>query len=127
MYIYRDYRGSTTTRWSEVVEGIYIYVCIYIYTSTPQLPFKTPQTPSNRDHKALNRGTLRALGIYIYTYMYPDPVSELTQLRGASAAFLRAMTACTHRGPRDHMNTRIPHVVYSTVYGTESMVYGRSL
>ena len=27
-------------------------------TSTPQVPFKTPQIPSNRDHKALNRGTL---------------------------------------------------------------------
>ena len=27
-------------------------------TSTPQLPFKRPQIPSNRYHKALNRGTL---------------------------------------------------------------------
>ena len=35
---------------------------ILIYTSTPQLPFKTPQIPSNRDHKALNRGTLGGLG-----------------------------------------------------------------
>ena len=31
-------------------------------TSTPQLPFKTPQIPSNRDHKALDRGTLGGLG-----------------------------------------------------------------
>ena len=31
-------------------------------TSTPQLPFKRPQIPSNRDHKALNRGTLGGLG-----------------------------------------------------------------
>ena len=31
-------------------------------SSTPQLPFKTPQIPSNRDHKALNRGTLGGLG-----------------------------------------------------------------
>ena len=30
--------------------------------STPQLPFKTPQIPSNRDHKALKRGTLGGLG-----------------------------------------------------------------
>ena len=31
-------------------------------TSTPQLPFMKPQIPSNRDHKALNRSTLRGLG-----------------------------------------------------------------
>ena len=33
------------------------------YTSTPQLPFKTPQIESNRDHKATNRGTSGGLGI----------------------------------------------------------------
>ena len=33
-----------------------------ISTSTPQLLFKTPQLPFNRDHKALNRGTLGGLG-----------------------------------------------------------------
>ena len=43
--------------------------CIHIYQH-PQLPFKTPQIPSNRDHKALNRGTLGGLGIYIYIHMY---------------------------------------------------------
>ena len=32
-------------------------------TSTPQLPFKEPQIPSNRDCKALNRGTSGGLGI----------------------------------------------------------------
>ena len=31
--------------------------------STPQQPSKTPQIPSNRDHKALNRGTLGGLGL----------------------------------------------------------------
>ena len=31
-------------------------------TSTPQLPFKRPQISSNRDHKALNRGTLEIAG-----------------------------------------------------------------
>ena len=30
-------------------------------TSTPQLPLKTPQIPSNRDQKALNRGPLGGL------------------------------------------------------------------
>ena len=29
-------------------------------SSTPQVPCKTPQIPSNRDHKALNRATLGA-------------------------------------------------------------------
>ena len=33
------------------------------YTSTPQLPFKRPQIPSNKDLKALNRGTLGGLGM----------------------------------------------------------------
>ena len=28
----------------------------------PQLPCKEPQIPSNRDHKALNRGTLGGVG-----------------------------------------------------------------
>ena len=32
----------------------------------PQLPFKTPQVPSNRDCKALNRGTLGGLGTFPY-------------------------------------------------------------
>ena len=31
-------------------------------TSTPQLPFKRLQIPSNRDHEALNGGTLGGLG-----------------------------------------------------------------
>ena len=31
-------------------------------TSSPQLPFKIPHIPSNRDHKALNGGTLGGLG-----------------------------------------------------------------
>ena len=39
-------------------------------TSTPQLPFKRPPMPSNRDHKALNRATLGGLAIYIYIYIH---------------------------------------------------------
>ena len=31
-------------------------------TSTPQVPFKAPQIPSNRDHQALKRGTLGGAG-----------------------------------------------------------------
>ena len=33
-----------------------------LYTSIPQLPFKKPQIPFNRDHTALHRGTLGSLG-----------------------------------------------------------------
>ena len=33
------------------------------HTSTPELPFKTPQIPSNRDHQALNKATLGGPGI----------------------------------------------------------------
>ena len=38
---------------------------IMTHTSTPQLPFKTLQIPSDRDHKALNAGALGGLGIAI--------------------------------------------------------------
>ena len=34
-----------------------------VLTNTPELPFKRPQMPSNRDHMALNRATLGGLGI----------------------------------------------------------------
>ena len=48
-----------------------IHIHIYIYTNTPQLPFKTPKIPSNRDYKALKRGTLGGLGMYyVYTYTH---------------------------------------------------------
>ena len=36
-----------------------------IITSTPQLPFEIPHIPTNRDQKALIRGTLGGLGIFI--------------------------------------------------------------
>ena len=40
-------------------EGIHLKQRLRFLTpSTPQLPCKTPQIPSNRDHKALNRATL---------------------------------------------------------------------
>ena len=35
---------------------------IFCFTSTPQLPFKTPQIPSNGDHKVLTRATMGGLG-----------------------------------------------------------------
>ena len=38
---------------------------LFVTTSTPQLAFKTPHIPTNRDQKALNnRGTLGGLGIW---------------------------------------------------------------
>ena len=63
---------------------MHTYICIYTYVDTSiasQLPFKTPQIPSNTDHKALNRVTLGGAGIcmyvvcvyhsYVYMYAYP--------------------------------------------------------
>ena len=41
-------------------------VGLHITTSTPQLPIKRRQIPSNRDHKALNGGTFRASGPTIW-------------------------------------------------------------
>ena len=38
--------------------------CFESSSSTPQLPFKRPQRPSNRYQKALSRGTLGGLGSY---------------------------------------------------------------
>ena len=41
-----------------------VEVCLRCMISgTPQLPYKTPQIPSNRDHTALNTGTLGGLGL----------------------------------------------------------------
>ena len=49
--------------------------------STPQLPFKKPQIESNRDHKALNRGTLGGLGLttcFMGTFGIQGPALGLT-------------------------------------------------
>ena len=35
---------------------------VYVTSSTPPLPFKIPQIPSNRGHKALKKGTLGGVG-----------------------------------------------------------------
>ena len=47
------------------VEGIYFGAAPRreLSPSTPQLPSKIPQVPSNRDYKAPNRGTLGGLGL----------------------------------------------------------------
>ena len=48
--------------------------------STPQLPFKRPQIPSNRDHKGLNRGTLGGLGVYPAVFIQPRSTVEAKKL-----------------------------------------------
>ena len=50
--IYSEKRGVPGEAWNEK-------------RITPQLPFKRLQIPPNKDHKALDRGTLGGLGIYI--------------------------------------------------------------
>ena len=53
-------------------------------SSTPQLPFKIPQIPCNRDHhKALNRGTLGGLGFFL----------------GVASCSLHEETSLQHQGP----------------------------
>ena len=48
--------------------SVSVYTCYILhmhkieYTSGPQLPFKIPHIPTNRDHKALNRAPLGGLG-----------------------------------------------------------------
>ena len=67
--------------WRTVIFQLPVFYCTYFtiphYTipfhlipystyiaRTPQLPFKRPQIPSNRDYMALNRATVGGLGIY---------------------------------------------------------------
>ena len=51
------------------------------HSSAPQLPFKRPQTTSNRDHKALNRGTLGGLGSRgIFLGLEGEPICLLSGL-----------------------------------------------
>ena len=49
-------------------------------TITPQLPFKRPQMPSNRDPKALNGATLGALGMYHIALRVHSPKGPSTQI-----------------------------------------------
>ena len=55
-YILHDFRRKLYYHTSQGF-GIFWHI-----NQHPQLPSKTPQIPSNRDHKALNRGTLGGLG-----------------------------------------------------------------
>ena len=52
------------------------------HTSTPQLPFKRPQIPSNRDHMALNGGTLGGLGIGVVESRIGGSTSTILQGAG---------------------------------------------
>ena len=67
------FRGYHVLNWicADIPACIHMYIYIYMFTSTPQLPFKRPQIPSNRDHKAVYRGTLRGLRTHIYIYHIP--------------------------------------------------------
>ena len=92
MYTYKYVYGYTY---------VHTYIHTYIHTSTPQLPFKIPHMPSNRDYKALNRATLGGLGTYIHTCEYEFSVllGSLTfhaappRLRGPGV--IRAAPTCS--------------------------------
>ena len=75
-------------------------------------PFKEPQIPSNRDHKALNRGTLGGLGFSLSSKRFSakcDPkvlrVHELTariqELPGGGDAALTSADSASLRYPTD--------------------------
>ena len=64
-------------------DGERVHSCTMTTTSTPQLPFKEPQIPSNRDHKALNRGTLQEA--------YKQDLSCLGSLQSAKGQMSFAM------------------------------------
>ena len=59
--------------------------------TAPQLPFKTPQIPSNRDRKALNRGTLEGLASTKTMWSLGlDMISNLIR-SGVSTPYLRTL------------------------------------
>ena len=66
-------------------------------TSTPQLPFKTPQIPSNRDHKALNRATLGGLGTAAGRVGVPQAQNETS--RRQCESFPEMRHACLEVAP----------------------------
>ena len=59
LYIFMYIQPSWSS-YNMIFERVMIYS---LYTSTPQLPLKRPQIPSNRDHRALNGGTFGGVGI----------------------------------------------------------------
>ena len=66
-------------------------------TRTPQLPFKRPQIPSNRDHIALNGGTLGGVGRR--QYFWDKPVVGLLSTTAHVAAAHLFFLGFRTRGP----------------------------
>ena len=61
----RSLREFETAQKTRLLSGILVFTVLVsgiLSSSTPQLPFKIRQIPSNRDHKALNRA---GLGYYL--------------------------------------------------------------
>ena len=61
-------------------------MCTCVCTSTPELPFKETQIPSNGVYKALKRGTLGGLGICRYVYLFAPNVGLQEALARRHAA-----------------------------------------
>ena len=69
----------------------------------PQLPFKRPQIPSIRDHKALHRGTLGGAGIWDDKIGVPDP-QRMPGLLGSEGRAGLVLTSAFSAASRDRCN-----------------------
>ena len=56
-------RPLASARLSSLEDGLFSVMFVGLCPAPPQLPFKRPQIPANRDHKALSRGTSGGLGL----------------------------------------------------------------
>ena len=69
----------------------------WLSTSTPQLPFKKPQIPSNRDYKAPNRGTLGGLGRRSLCLCRLGGPRRIASRKANACDSRRALVACRAR------------------------------
>ena len=80
----------------EPLDSLESWLSFLLRTSTPQVPFKTPQIPPHRDHKALNRGTLGlqvlTLGLEVHKW---DLVWAMWGLKALGNVALRSLAAVT--------------------------------
>ena len=82
---------------------------------TPQLPFKRPQIPSNRDHKALNRGTLGGAG---------GKNARPGIYMGSSTGIETSNTPVSEGPSTQYLRTLVPKAIKGMVLGPESLNIG---
>ena len=81
------------------------------HSGEPPLPFKMPQIPINRDHEALNRGTLGGPGLRVkMTRLKSD---SMLLLEGVSDREWASATAVMPSSLRHHLETKPNHICIS--------------